>query len=191
MHKTAITAAPVLPIIADRWSPRSFDHDYQVTKHEKLSMLEAARWAPSSNNGQPWRFSILEKGTDLHAKFSATLSGWNQAWAPKASLLIVVSIDNKTADGTLNQIAYYDAGLAVANLTLQAQELGLYTHQLAGFDHNAAHEVLELSDKLVTLVAIAVGRLGSADQLEGPLHEREILPRVRHELDDLVLHGNL
>lgn len=191
MNKTAITAAPVLPIIAERWSTRSFDKDYRVTQHELLSMLEAARWAPSSNNGQPWRFSILVKGSSLHEAFIETLSGWNQSWVPNASVVIVVSLNDKTADGTFNPITYYDAGLSVANLTLQAQELGLVSHQLSGFDHKAAHEALGLPENLVTPVAIAIGRQAPAEELEGVLHEREIAPRVRHALDDLILHGDI
>lgn len=189
MTKTAITAAPILPIVAERWSPRSFDLNYKLTQHELLSVLEAARWAPSANNEQPWRFSVLVKGTALHAAFSETLSGWNQSWAPHASALIVLSIVHSNADGAKNPFARYDAGLAAANLTLQAQELGLHTHQLAGFDHAKAAEVLELGDKLETVVAIAIGKVGSVELLEGVLAEREVAPRERLALDDIVLHG--
>ena len=189
MNKTAITAAPILPIIAERWSPRSFDHDYKLSQHELLSVLEAARWAPSANNLQPWRYSVLVKGTPEHEKFSETLSGWNRAWAPHASAIILVSIVHTTPDGKENTIAWYDAGLSVANLTLQAQELGLHTHQMAGFDHAAAHAALGLAPELQAIVAVVIGKAAPADQLEGPLHEREIQPRVRHELDDIVLHG--
>lgn len=190
MSKTALTAAPILPVIAERWSPRSFDKNFVISQHDMLSVLEAARWAPSANNEQPWRFSVLTRGTELHDKFSETFSGWNKSWAPHASAIIVVSIVYKKADGTENQFAPYDAGLAVANLSLQAQELGLHTHQMAGFDHNVAAEVLGINtENTRTLVAIAIGKLASADELDGVLHEREVSPRVRHALEDIVLHG--
>jgi nitroreductase len=189
MSKTALTAAPILPVIAERWSPRSYEPDFVISQHDMLSVLEAARWAPSANNEQPWRFSVLNKGSELHTEFSATLSGWNQAWAPKASAIIVVSIVHKKADGTDIEYAMFDAGLAVATLCLQAQELGLHTHQMAGFDHAAAGKVLGLDDHTRTLVAITIGKLGSPELLEGPLHERELTTRVRHQLDDIVLHG--
>lgn len=154
-----------------------------------LSILEAARWAPSANNEQPWRFSVLVKGTELFEKVAATLSGWNQSWAPHASALIIVSVVYKKADGTENPYATYDAGLAVANLSTQAQELGLHTHQFAGFDHAVAGELLGLDDNTKAYVGIAIGKLGSPEQLAGPLHERELTPRVRHALEDIVLHG--
>ncbi|MFM6980586.1 MAG: nitroreductase family protein, partial [Micrococcales bacterium] len=142
MNKTAITAAPILPVIAERWSPRSFDHNHVISQHDMLSVLEAARWAPSANNEQPWRFSVANRGDDLHAQLVPLFSGWNQSWAPAASAIIIVSIVHIKADGTENPFAAYDAGLAVANLSIQAQELGLHTHQFAGLDHAAAGQVL-------------------------------------------------
>ena len=100
MKKTAITAAQIMPVLAERWSPRSYDTNYELTSHELLSMLEAARWAPSANNAQPWRFSVLTRGTDLFNQVAAEgLSGFNQAWAPNSSALVVVSIKTTTADG--------------------------------------------------------------------------------------------
>ena len=190
MNKTAITAAQIMPVLADRWSPRSFDTDYELTSHEILSVLEAARWAPSANNGQPWRFSVLTRGTDLFNQVAAEgLSGFNQAWAPRASALIIVSIQTKHADGRENTGALYDAGLSVANLVTQAQELGLHTHQMSGIVPAALSAALELHEDLRPIVVVAVGKLAPADKLEGPAYEREIQPRTRLELDEIVLHG--
>ena len=93
------------------------------------------------------------------------------------------------ADGSEYKSAAYDAGLSVANLTLQAQELGLHTHQMMGFDHAAVHQALGLDDNLGVLVIVTVGKVAPAEQLEGPAYEREVQPRVRHSLDDIVLHG--
>ena len=189
MNKTALTATPILPVIAERWSPRSYDTNFEVSNHDLTSILEAARWAPSANNGQPWRFSVAKRGTDLHAKVVDGLSGFNAAWAPSASALIVVSIVKTHADGKAYSSAPYDAGLAVANLSIQAQELGLHTHQMMGFDHATIHQNLGLDDNLAALVILTVGKVAPAEQLEGPAYEREIQPRVRLALEEIVLHG--
>jgi len=189
-NKIAITAAPILPVLANRWSPRAYDTDYKLTQHELLSVLEAARWAPSANNGQPWRFSVLHRGTALHTKFVPALSGWNASWAPHASALIVVSAETLTADGQPNAWAHYDTGLSVGSLIIQAQELNLYTHQMAGLDKAAAAAVLELPEGLEIITVVAIGKLAPVEALaEGPLREREVAPRVRKDLDEIVLHG--
>lgn len=189
-NKIAITAAPILPVLANRWSPRAFDTDYKLTQHEVLSVLEAARWAPSANNAQPWRFSVLHRGTSLHTAFVPALSGWNAAWAPQASALIVVSAETLTADGQPNAWAQYDAGLSVGSLIIQAQELNLYTHQMAGLDKAAAAQILELPEGLEIITVIAIGKLAPVEALaEGPLREREVAPRTRKDLDEIVLHG--
>ena len=190
MNKTAITAAQILPVLAERWSPRSFDTNYEITSHELLSILEAARWAPSANNAQPWRFSVLKRGDALHTAVSAEgLSGFNQAWAPNASVLVVVSIKTLTADGKENHSAPYDAGLAVANLVTQAHELGLHAHQIGGFVADPIKSILELDEDLRPIVVVAIGKVAPAEQLQGPAYEREIQPRTRLELDEIVLHG--
>ncbi len=190
LNKTAVTAAPILPILAERWSPRSFDENYVLTEHEVLSILEAARWAPSANNAQPWRFSVLHRGSDLfNTVVEQGLTGWNQAWAPKASALIILSVKFENADGAENQWVNYDAGLAAANLTAQATELGLSVHTMAGIIPAALHEVLGLAEDTKALVALAVGKLAPADKLEGVLLEREVATRTRLSLDEIVLHG--
>jgi nitroreductase len=189
LNKTAITAAPIMPVLAERWSPRSYDKTHQISQHDLLSVLEAARWAPSANNMQPWRFSVLNRGTELHAAVSQHLSGFNQSWAPNASTLIVVSIKNQKPDGTEYPIAMYDAGLAVSDLVVQAHELGLHAHQMAGFDHAAVHAALGLDGDLTPIVIVSLGKVAPADQLEGPAYEREVAPRTRLTLDEIVLHG--
>lgn len=189
MSKTAITAAPILPILAERWSPRSYDATHEISQHELLSVLEAARWAPSAMNGQPWRFSVAKRGEPLFDKIAEGLSGFNKAWAPKASALIVVSIKKFNADGSANAGASYDAGLSVASLSVQAQELGLHTHQMAGFSHEKLSKTLQLGDELAPIVVVTVGKVAPADELEGTAYEREIAPRTRLSLDEIVLHG--
>ena len=190
MKKTAITRAEIAPVLAERWSPRAFDESYTLSQHEALSILEAGRWAASANNAQPWRFSMLYRGDALWQKVVAEgLTGFNQAWAPRASALLVVSIKNQTADGKPYAIARYDAGLSVASMAIQAEELGLRTHQMAGIVHASIHSTLELADDLDVLVVVAIGKQAEADTLEGPAYEREVAPRTRLDLDEIVLHG--
>ena len=187
--KTALTAAPIMPVIAERWSPRSFDTTYQLTQGELLSMLEAGRWAPSANNAQPTRFFVVSREDKNHEAISATLAGWNQAWAPNASAIILVAVAATNADGNVNPFAQYDAGQAVAYLTIQAHDMGLHVHQMAGLDIAKAAEILDIPGDLQLIVSAVVGKLAPADQLPEPLHEREIAPRTRLELDEVVVYG--
>ena len=187
--KTAVTAAPIAPVLAERWSPRSFDHNYELTQHELLSILEAARWAASGNNIQPWRFGVAVRGSVQHSQIVAHLGGFNQAWAPHASALIVASVLTHAADGTVFGSAQFDLGLAVSSLMIQAHEIGLHAHVIGGIDRDALKVDLGLDDALVIPVVVAIGRVAPAEQLEGPAREREIAPRVRHDLDDILLFG--
>ena len=192
MHtkKTAVTAAPIAPVLAERWSPRAFDANYVLTQDESLSLLEAARWAASSNNMQPWRFSVLNRGEALFEQAVSTgLTGFNQAWAPRASQLIVLSVPKNHQDGSPYRIAFFDAGLAAANLLTQATELGLSCHVIGGLVREELSKTLDLGDELEIVVAIAVGKVAPAETLEGPAYEREIQPRVRLALDEIILHG--
>lgn len=189
MSKTAITAAPIMPVLANRWSPRSYDATFEITQHELLSVLEAARWAPSANNLQPWRFSIAKRGTELFNKMVPGLNGFNAAWSPTASAYIAVSVVKNNPDGSPSATAHYDAGLAVSQLTIQAHELGLHVHTMGGINHVALAETLDLPEELQLLVVLTIGKVAPAEQLEGPAYEREIAPRTRLDLDEIVLVG--
>jgi len=189
-NKIAITAAPIAPVLAERWSPRSFNRDYLLTQHEALSILEAGRWAPSSNNLQPWRFAYISKTDELHpAICEKGLTGFNQSWAPNASALIVVAVQINTADGKENTGRKYDVGLAAALMVVQAQELGLHTHHIGGLVREEILELLKLDSNYEILTVIAVGKIAPAEELEGPAFEREVAPRVRLELDEIMLYG--
>lgn len=190
INKTAITAAPVLSVIAERWSPRSYDATHELSKHELLSVLEAARWAPSAMNIQPWRFSVIKRDDALFGDLVAHgLKGWNQAWSPKASAIIVVSAVTADAEGKTNPYAQYDTGSAVQNLLLQAAELGLATHVMGGIEPEWLRENLALADNIAPIVALTIGKRALPEDLDGPLLERELLARTRLTLDEIVLHG--
>jgi nitroreductase len=188
MSKEPITSAPLTDLLASRWSPRSYDESHQISDQELLSILEAGRWAPSSSNGQPWRFSVAKRGTELHNKIVEGLTGFNQAWAPAASALIVVSV-KRAEDGTPHIGNHYDAGLAVSLMSVQAQALDLYTHQMGGILRDQLHEALELSADLEVVVVVSVGKKDKPEKFEGAALERELAPRTRLELAEIVLHG--
>ena len=189
MSKTAITAAPILPVLAERWSPRAYDATYEISQHELLSVLEAARWAPSGNNTQPWRFSVAKRGTELFDKIRGGLSGFNAAWSPNASAYVVVSVTTHHADGSPVKSARFDAGLTTSQLVIQAHELGLHAHIMGGIEHDVISEVLDLPAGVEPVVVVTLGKIAPATSLEGPAYEREIAPRTRLELDEIVLTG--
>jgi nitroreductase len=188
MSKTPETSAPLTALLASRWSPRSYDQSHEISDQELLSILEAGRWAASSNNGQPWRFSVAKRGTELHEKVVAGLTGFNQSWAPDAAALIVISIKRSDAGESIKG-NFYDAGLAVAQMSIQAQALDLYTHQMGGILHDQLHKSLGLSAELEVAVVITVGKKAAPEKLEGPALEREVAPRTRLDLSEIVLHG--
>ena len=189
-NKKPVTAAPIADVLAERWSPRSFDKSHVLSKDEALSILEAGRWAPSANNMQPWRFAYISREDALHNLICEKgLTGFNQAWAPSASALILVAAKNKAEEGTPLTKAAYDAGLAASLMQVQAQELGLHTHQIGGLVRDEIKSILNIDEDLDVLVLIAVGKLAPAENLEGPAYDREIAPRVRLELNEVVIYG--
>ncbi len=189
MSKSAITAAPILPVLAERWSPRAYDATHEISQHELLSVLEAARWAPSGNNTQPWRFSVATRGTQAFEQIVTGLSGFNAAWSPKASAYVVVSVTTNHPDGSPVKSAKFDAGLATSQLVIQAHELGLHAHIMGGIEHAVIASVLELPEGVEPVVIVTLGKVAPATSLEGPAYEREIAPRTRLELDEIVLTG--
>jgi nitroreductase len=187
--KRADTAIPVHEFIAERWSPRSFDPTHVLDPEQALALMEAARWAPSANNLQPWRFAIAHRGTPQFDGFVATLNPGNNVWAPNASALILAAAVTKTPEGKDNHSARYDLGLAVSLLTVQAHAMGLHVHQMGGFDRANVASDLALADDIAPVVILAVGRVASPEQLDTPFLEREVSVRQRHPLSELVLFG--
>ncbi|HVU72811.1 MAG TPA: nitroreductase family protein [Mycobacteriales bacterium] len=188
LDKAARTAVEIHPLIGDRWSPRAFDGAHELDDAHVLALLEAARWAPSAGNSQPWRFVVGTRGDDVHARLASTLAPGNQQWAPSASALILVAAAVADDDGKPQPFALYDAGQAAAGLSLQAQALGLSTHQMGGFDRDRAREVLDLPAHVEPLVVIAVGSHEPSAALPDPFADRERAPRERLPLSELLLH---
>jgi nitroreductase len=185
MNKTATTAHPILPLLAERWSPRAFT----ATKIDATalgSLFEAARWAPSASNLQPWGFVHAAHGGAGFAAIVGSLAAGNVTWAQHAPLLVVGVAELTKADGSPNLYGRYDLGQSVAHLSIQAAALGLHLHQMAGFDSVRLREAVCLPASHEPVVVIAVGTVGEASQLPSPLDERERAPRSRKPLDSFV-----
>jgi nitroreductase len=180
------TSVALHPLLNERRSPRSFDPDHHLDDDALHALLEAARWAPSSMNRQPWRLVVARRGTDAHDALMRTLNEGNRRWAGNASAL-VVAIAERSRDGQPIGTAEYDLGLAIAQLTVQAQAMGLHVHQMGGFDTSHAHRLLGLTDDLAPVVVVAVGHRDDPERLPDDLRERETAPRVRRPLAETVL----
>lgn len=187
--RKADTTAPLIHPLVERWSPRAYDPTAQVSTEVLRTILEAARWAPSANNTQPWRFIVARRGTDAFTTVHDALMGFNQAWADSAAVLIVNIAETADAEGKPRPWARYDLGQAVAHLTVQAQHEGLHTHQMGGFDGARIAAAFGLADTLEVVSITAIGVLGDVDALPEPLREREVAPRLRKSLDELIVAG--
>jgi len=166
--------ADIAEMFIDRWSPRAFTAE-AIEESQLLSLLEAARWAPSCYNEQPWHIYHVSADSPKHAMFVETLAELNQSWACNAPLLIyIVSRNNFAYNDRANPWAGFDAGAAWMSLALQARQMGLYAHAMAGFKRKAAMEFLGLDAETYKIyAAIAVGYLGDKSQLNAELQEKE------------------
>jgi nitroreductase len=186
--KSASTSVPLHPLVAGRWSPRAYDPT-EVSPEAAAALLEAARWAPSAMNHQPWRFFIGHRGDATYkALFDALVEG-NQVWASNAPMLILAMAQTTHDDGSPRAIAPYELGLAVGALTIQAHAEGLFVHQMGGYDAEKARVELDIPDDFTPYVVLAVGRLGDAEVLPDFLAERELADRERLPLKDIAFAG--
>jgi nitroreductase len=187
MEKPAQSQHPIHDLLRRRWSPRAFSE--QPLEAEKVwSLFEAARWAPSSNNEQPWRFLAASRdaGAD-YDRLLACLNEGNRKWAFRAPLLILsVAGLHFEDDDKPNRHAFHDTGLAAENLVLQAVALGLTAHQMAGFDVEKARASCLIPSGYEPVAMIAVGYPGDPAALPEYLREREMKPRERKPIDEFV-----
>lgn len=175
------------PVLAARWSPRAFDPDAELTADELTSLLEAARWAPSASNSQPWRFVVGLRHDDTHKRIFANLAPGNQRWAGTASALLVAAHVSTSAGGAPLRHAAYDVGQAVAHLSVQATATGLHVHQMAGFDAAGLRADLTVENGIEIATVVALGRLGDPGSLSPDLRERELGLRTRRPISELLL----
>lgn len=186
MRKPAVTSVPIATLMAERWSPRAYDESAVVTPEQVRALLEAARWAPSFGNTQPARYLVGVRGTPAFDAILATLNSGNRAWAHRAGLLLIGVMVTTNEKGEV-PYAEYGLGLASENLVLQAVELGLVAHQMAGFAPDAVRAVFSLPSDAVPKVAIAVGSAAAPDVLgEDWRIEREKADRTRLPLAEFA-----
>lgn len=185
--KRAETLEGVLPVIQERWSPRAFA-EREVSSADLAKVFEAARWAPSSSNEQPWSYILGLRNTPTHEKIAAALMGFNQAWAPKAPVLILgVARTRFARNGNPNAYALYDLGAATAFLILQATAMGLATHQMGGFDHEAVRKTLGIPEDYAIGSVMTIGYQDEPAALPNQkLIETETAPRTRKPLSEFV-----
>jgi nitroreductase len=182
------TSAPILEVLAARWSPRSYDPTVSIDEQALASVLEAGRWSPSMANTQPWRFIVARRGTEAFDKIVSNLMGFNQAWTPNAAALIVSIAETTDPDGKPRTLAAYDLGQAVAHMSIQAHHEGLHVHQMSGIVAEGLREAFSIPENLTALTVMALGTLDTPEALgeEGAI-AREKAPRERFALDEIVL----
>src|SRR5215470_8939463 len=190
MQKPAPTDAPIHDLIRHRWSPRAFS-DKLIPPDVLRSLFEAARWAPSSNNEQPWTYLVATRDDkENFEKILGTLVEFNAGWARHAAALAIAVSKLNFEKGNPNRNAFYDTGAASVLITLEAVAQGLVTHQMAGFDHHKAKQVFGIPEGWEPIAAMAIGYPGDANSLPEKLRDRELAPRTRKPLRDFVMTGH-
>jgi nitroreductase len=179
----------LLPAIAVRWSPRAFDPGRPLTEHDILPLLEAARWAASSSNLQPWRLAWSLRGEPAFDAVLGCLTSANAAWAHRAGALLVGCAVLSKPDGTPNRHCAHDLGQALAQLAVQAAAAGVGVHQMGGFDVGRARAALGVPVGIEPYTAVALGWPGDPAQLEGAARDRELAPRERRPLAEIAPRG--
>ncbi|HEX4542147.1 MAG TPA: nitroreductase family protein [Candidatus Acidoferrum sp.] len=188
MQKPAANDFPVHQLIRDRWSPRAFA-DKAIPKDVFRSLFEAARWAPSSNNEQPWAYLVATKDhKENFEKMLGVLVEFNAGWAKNAAALALAMAKLTFAQNNApNRNAQYDAGAASAWLTVEATLQGLAVHQMAGFDPEKARRSFGIPEGWEPLAVIAIGYPGDPDSLPSKLKDRELAPRTRKPISEFVM----
>jgi nitroreductase len=191
--KVAAADHDVHELIRHRWSPRAFDPARAVPRADLLRLFEAARWAPSSLNEQPWRFVVVirEQSPDAWEAVAASLSPANRSWAAAAPVLVLAVVRlTLERNEQPNPLAWYDAGQAVALLTLQATAQELSVRQMEGFDHEHARRACDVPEGFDPIVMMAIGYAGDPESLPNDKHRvAERTPRRRKAVDDFVFEN--
>jgi nitroreductase len=188
VNKTAPANHPILPVIAERWSPLAYS-SRPVEEEKLLRIFEAARWAPSSSNEQPWNFVVARAGTEAFDRMAACLEEGN-AWAKNAPVLALsVARMVFAKNGRPNRYGMYDTGQAVGNLLAQATAEGLEIHQMAGYDAEKARTSLSIPENHEPMAMMAIGYYGNHAALAEKWRAREESPRTRRSIAEFVFGG--
>ena len=188
--KFADTEYPIHKLLKKRWSPRAFS-DKTVDEKQLNQLFEAARWAPSSYNEQPWRFIIARKeDQQAYDKLASIMNDFNQSWATDAPVL-VLALTKTTFDlnDRKNPHAGHDLGQAIAYLTFEATRHDLYVHQMAGILPDKARELYDIGDNFKPMTMFAIGYKGEPESLNDKLQKQETSPRIRKDFEEIVFNG--
>jgi nitroreductase len=177
------------PLLSGRWSPTKFDAAHEITQDETEVLLQAARWAPSAGNSQPWAFIVARRGTAEHARLVRHLAGSSAAWAPSASLLIA-NLSHRFVEDTdweFSEFSIYDLGQAVAQMSIQAQALGLHTRQFRAFDRDGIAREFAVPEHWEVTTLAAIGRAAPGSGRTSALDDADEPPvRARRALDEIL-----
>ena len=186
--KTRKSNHKINPIILNRWSPRSMSGE-EITDEQLMALFEAARWAPSSYNNQPWRFIYAKRNTEHWNTIFNLMGDFNKSWTKNAAVLIVI-ISKNTFDHNNNpSITHsFDTGAAWENLALQAEDLGLVAHGMQGFDYDKAKKDLAMPEGYSVEAMVAIGKRGKKEDLPKELQDKE-MPSQRKPLKEVVMEG--
>ncbi len=190
MEKRADTQIPIHELLARRWSPRAFA-DHLLTPEQLHRLLEAARWAPSCFNEQPWAFILAtrDQSEDFDRLLTCLMEG-NRVWAKRASVLILTFAKRVFGhDQTSNRHAWHDVGLAVGNLVVQATAMNLSVHQMGGILPDKIHEIFPHPMEYEAVTGLAIGFQGDPNLLPEPIRKREQAARERKPLEEWVFSG--
>ena len=174
-------------IFLERYSPRAMSGE-ALTEKEIMALFEAARWAPSSRNEQPWRFLYALRGTPDFDLFFSFIVEFNQTWAKSAGALIIGLSKKNGGDGKPNPKHSLDTGAAYENLLLQSSKMGLVSHPVGGYIEELLKKELNISDEYQAELMIVIGRPGKIEDLPESLREREV-PSLRKNLEEIVFEG--
>lgn len=184
--KSPKTSFNLHELIQKRWSPRSFS-DKEITEEQLFEFFEAARWAASSSNRQPWQYYYATKGTSKFTDIADCLNDGNKIWAKDAQVLIISTCQTIIEDkDKVNQHAMHDTGMANSQLVLQAMTHDIYSHMMAGFKADEVNKLLNLSESEKPVCVIALGYLGDPNNLPEFLKERELTARSRKPLEGII-----
>lgn len=188
MTKLAKTSVEINHLLAERWSPRAFK-DEQISDESIVKMLEAARWAPSSMNDQPWQIIVGKNQDKTFKKILEALVEFNQMWAKNASVLMLCCGNKLRENNDPNKVYKYDVGQAIAHLSIQAMSENIFVHQMGGFSAEKASALFQLPENIVPLSVIAIGYLGDPEILHPRMQVSEKAERERKSLKDFVFQN--
>lgn len=177
----------VLEEVKTRWSPRAFDPDRPVPEEDLLGVMEAARYAPSCFNEQPWRYNVAVKGEEDYGKILDVLVEGNREWAANAPVLMIITARKRFArNDKENRWHIFDAGASWGFLSLEANRRGLHTHAMAGFSVSRTREVFDLDEDFSIIAAVAMGYYGNKEDLNPELQKKE-KPGLRKPTREILL----